>query len=392
MLAHRMLGLKDSPTLALTAKVNQLRREGVDIIGFGAGEPDFDTPQPIIDAAVKAMQDGRTRYTAATGIPELKDAIGKKLREDNGLEYSRSEIVASVGAKHAIYNALSALASVGREVLFTIPYWVSYPPMCRLMGATPVTVPVKEENDFVLTVRDLERAATPRTKVLILNTPNNPTGAVYSRKNLEDIAEFCVDNEIFIISDEIYEKLCYDGEHVSIASLDESVRDITVTVNGFSKAYCMTGWRVGYSAAPEYITQAIAKAQAHSTSCITAFVQHAAIAALELNPDILDGMRSAFIERRNMTIQRLNDIPGIHCRKPKGAFYAFANVKELLGRTFGGKRIDTSIELAEYLLSEAKVAVVPGEAFGEEGFIRLSYCNSPMELERGIKRIRDALA
>jgi len=391
MLARRLDHIESSPTLAITARVAELRARGVDVIGFGAGEPDFPTPAPIVEAAVAALREGFTRYTPSRGIPELREAISRKLERDNGLAYAPDEIVVSCGAKHAMFNALMALCSEGDEVVVPAPYWVSYPHMARLAGAEPVIVPTSEDEDFKLTPAALEAALTPRTKAVIINSPANPTGAVYTRDELHALASLCVERKVWIISDEIYEKLLYEGEHHSVAALDPAFRDYTVTVNGVSKAYSMTGWRMGYSASPRTLSDAISRVQDHSTSCIASFVQKACIAAFELDDSVVDAMRAEFDKRRRRMVELLDGLPGVSCRMPHGAFYTFACIRRLIGRKIAGREVKSSMDFARVALDEARVAVVPGSAFGAEGYIRLSYAVSLDTIERGLARLAELL-
>ena len=388
MLSRRLDKINDSPTLALTVKVNQLRKSGVNIIGFGAGEPDFPTPKPIVEAAIKALRDGYTRYTASNGIPELRHSIAAKFRRDNHLHYDPNSIVVSNGAKHSLFNALMVLCNKGDEVIIQAPYWVSYPYMIRLTGAKPVIVNTSEAENFKLTPERLQDAITPKTKVFLLNSPNNPTGVTYSRSELIALGNVCLQHGIYIISDEIYEKLIYEGRHYSIAALDKRFREITVTVNGVSKVYCMTGWRMGYSGSPPRIADAIKRIQDHSTSCITSFVQKASIVALELGDGVVTDMKAEFNRRRKRMVELLNDIPGIKCYTPSGAFYAFANIEGLFGKVIDGKRVANCMSLAEIALEAAKVAVVPGSAFGVTGFLRLSYATSMQNIEEGLSRLK----
>ncbi|GAB4154270.1 MAG: pyridoxal phosphate-dependent aminotransferase [Planctomycetota bacterium] len=393
MLARRLAKLENSPTLGLTAKINAMTRQGIDVVSFGAGEPDFPTPAPIVETAVQALREGFTRYTATVGIPSLRAAVSEKLKRDNGLDYPIENIVVSVGAKHALFNTIMACVDPGDTVLIVRPFWVSYPYMVRLAGAVPIMVDAHEHNDFVLDPSDLEKAILEHSpRALILNSPNNPTGAVYPRDVLEAIGDICVKHGVLIVSDEIYEKIVHDGEHVSIASMKQEFYDNTVTINGLSKAYCMTGWRMGYSASNKEIASAISKIQDHSTSGITSFVQKAAITALQLDDSVLVEMQQEFRRRRDRTVELLNGIPGITARSPKGAFYVMANVEKLLGTNMGGRVIEDSFTLAEVLLDEARVGVVPGTAFGVKGFIRLSYATSIERIEEGISRIRAFLS
>jgi len=373
-----------SPTLSLSAKVRELKKQGKKVISFTAGEPDFDTPIAIKEAAKKALDDGFTKYTPTTGIPELKERIAKKLKEENGLEYEAKEIIVSPGAKFVIFNALFTLLEEGDEVLLPSPYWVSYPEQIWMAGGKPVIVETKEEEGFKIRPEDLDKAKSERTRVLILNSPSNPTGVVYSREELARIAEWCVANDVFVISDEIYEKLVYDVEHISIA-IFPGMRERTLVVNGMSKTYSMTGWRIGYGAGPKELIEAMGRVQDHTTSNPTSFAQIGALYALDLVDEVRD-MVEAFRKRREILLDELRQIPNISCVTPMGAFYAFPNVSfymKKLGR-------DSTEELASYLLDKAGVAVVPGEGFGAKGYVRLSFAVSEEDIKEGLKRMKEA--
>lgn len=391
-LSKRVSGIKPSPTLAIEAKAKALKAQGVDIVGFGAGEPDLDTPENIKEAAIKAIRDGFTKYTPVAGIDELKDAIIEKFKRDNALTYERSEIIVSCGAKHSLYNIAQALFSPGDEVIIPAPYWVSYPDQAILNDAIPIIVKTEEENGFRVTPELLEKNITQKTKALILNTPSNPTGLCYDSNALEGLAEIIVKNKIFIISDEIYEKMVYDGfKHVSIASLGKEVKGLTLVVNGLSKSYAMTGWRIGYTAGPKEIISAMSNIQSQSTSNPTSIAQKAAVEALRGLQDSVKKMVEEFDRRRRYMVERLNKMDGVSCLMPKGAFYAFPNVSLLYGRGFDGRIIKDSSDMASYLLEEARVAVVPGEAFGADKYIRLSYATSLENIKKGLDRIEEAL-
>lgn len=360
------------------------------VIGFGAGEPDFDTPSHIKEAAKKAMGEGFTKYTPASGIKELKEAICKKLKEDNNLEYSPQEILISCGAKHSTFNAILALCNEGDEVLLPSPYWVSYPQMLKVIGAKLLILKTTQKNNFKLTPQQLQESITPKTKLLILNSPSNPTGMVYTKEELLSISEVLVKRDIFCISDEIYEKIIYDGGvHVSIASLGPEMKKLTVVINGVSKSYSMTGWRIGYAADPEEIIQAMGNLQSHSTSCPTSISQKAALAALEGDKQPLYNMVAEFSKRRDYMVERLNSINCVSCLRPQGAFYVFVDFSKIIGKSLGGKKIKDSITLAEILLEEAKVATVPGLAFGVDGYLRLSFATSMEDIIEGLRRTED---
>lgn len=391
-LAKRAGLVSPSLTLAITAKVKEMREKGVDVIGFGAGEPDFDTPPHIKEEAKKAIDDGFTKYTPSSGIKELKEAISKKFKEDNGLNYNLSQIIISCGAKQCLYNAIQVICEEGDEVILPSPYWVSYIEQIKLSGAVPRILETKEEDGFKINPRILSSCITPKTKLLILNSPNNPTGAVYSKDELKSIAEIAVKNNIHIISDEIYEKIIYEAKHTSIASLNPEIKDLTIVINGVSKTYSMTGWRIGYAGGKEEIIKAMSNLQSHSTSNPTSFAQKGALAAISGPQDSVIKMRSEFKKRRDYMIKKLNQIPGISCTKPSGTFYLFPNVSGILGRSFNKEKIRNSLDLTEFLLKEAKVAVVPGVAFGAENYIRLSYATSMDNIIKGVDRLKKAIS
>jgi len=392
ILSSRARSLKPSPTLAINAKAKAMQTQGIHVISFGAGEPDFDTPENIKRAAVKAIEEGFTKYTPVGGIDELKDAIIQKFQRDNQLTYKRSQILVSCGGKHSFYNLAQALFDQGDEVIIPAPYWVSYPPMVELADATPVIVKTKEENGFRLTPEDLKKAITPKTKALILNSPSNPTGGAYPKEDLEKIAEIVLSKHLFVISDEIYEKIVYDDfKFVSIASLSEEVKSRTIIVHGVAKTYAMTGWRIGYTAGPEEIISAMNNIQSQSTSNPTSIAQKASVEALMGPQEDVKKMVKAFNERRNYIVDRLNKIKGVTCFKPLGAFYVFPNFSSYYGRSYQGKRISNSTELADYFLDVAKVAVVPGVEFGDDAFERLSFATSLENIKEGLDRIEEAL-
>ena len=389
-LAQRALNVTPSVTLSIDAKAKQMVAQGIDVVGFGVGEPDFDTPINIADAGVNAIRKGFTRYTPASGTLELRQAICDKLKQDNGLEYSPAEIVVSNGAKHSIYNILLALCDEGDEVIIPAPYWVSYTEMVKMASGTPVVIEALEADDFKVSPAQIEAAITPRTKALMLNSPSNPTGMVYNREELQAIADLCVKHEIYVIADEIYEKLVYDeAEHVSIAALGAEIKNLTIVVNGMSKAYAMTGWRIGYTASNLELAKAMSSLQSHATSGPNAIAQKASVEALRGPQDAIDMMLTEFSSRRLRMVEIINDIPGLSCRTPKGAFYVMANVSGLFGKTLGGEVIKDDVHLATILLEKAHVAVVPGSAFGSGDFMRLSYATSMEKIEEGLKRIRD---
>lgn len=385
-LSERIKKIKPSPTLAITAKANELKSKGVDIISFGAGEPDFDTPDYVKEGAVRALKEGKTKYSPAGGIPELRKALSERIKEKNNIEYKPSEIVVCPGAKMGLYEIFAVLLNPGDEVIVPAPYWVSYTEQIVINDGVPKIVDLSEENGFVLTVDHIKDAVTPKTKALVLNTPSNPTGAVIPKRELERIAQFCLERNIAIISDECYEEFAYDEEHVSIGSLSKEVRDITFTVSAFSKSYSMTGWRLGWVAAPEQFAKAIVDMQSQTISNPTTFIQYGALEALKDKGEFPAKMRAEFIKRRNYIVDALNSIEKVNCIMPQGAFYAFPNVAY-----YTQNRFKNDLELTEYLLEEAKVAVVPGSAFGKEGYIRLSYATSMENIQKGVERIKLAL-
>ena len=387
-LSKRISQISPSVTLAITAKAKQMKAEGFNIIGFGAGEPDFDTPSHIKNAAKVAIDAGFTKYTPASGTKELKEAVCKKFKIDNDLDYKPEKILISCGAKHSLYNAIVAICSEGDEVIIPSPYWVSYPEMVKASGAMPVILKATKKNNFKILPIQLREAITPKTKLFILNSPSNPTGMIYSKDELQEIAQILVEKGIYCISDEIYEKIIYDGQkHVSIASVNDKIKNITIVINGVSKAYSMTGWRIGYAAGPKEIIKAMSNLQSHSTSNPTSIAQMAALAALEGTQEPVSIMVSEFKKRRDYIVERLNSIEGVSCIKTQGAFYVFPDVSKLFGKSFNGKEIKDSMSLTELLLNEAKVAVIPGVAFGSDENLRLSYASSIDNIEEGLNQI-----
>ena len=392
VLSDRVKSLKPSPTLAINAKAKSMQAQGIQVISFGAGEPDFDTPDNIKKAAKKAIDDGFTKYTPVGGIDELKDAIINKFKRDSQLTYKRSEILVSCGGKHSFYNLAQAIFGQGDEVLVPAPYWVSYPPMVSLAGGSPVIVATTEKNEFKIPPEDLRNAITPRTKALILNSPSNPTGSAYTKKELEKIAEIAISKNFLVISDEIYEKIVYDGfQFMSIASLSEEMRKKTIIVHGVAKTYAMTGWRIGYTAGSEEIISAMNNIQSQSTSNPTSIAQKASVEALAGPQDEVGKMVAAFAQRRNYIVDRLNKMAGVSCYKPAGAFYVFPNFSSYYGKSYQGKKIENSTHLADFFLDVARVAVVPGVEFGADPFERLSYATSMEDIKEGLNRIEEAL-
>lgn len=390
-ISNKLKSIQPSVTLAITAKAKSLKAQGIDIIGFGAGEPDFRTPKHIRDAAINAIENESIGYTAASGMESLKKAICDKLKRDNNLEYTQDQIVVSNGAKHSLFNTLSAICNPGDEVIVPNPYWVSYPELVRLVDANPVFVECPEEAEFKYTVEALEAAITDKTKAIILNTPNNPTGTAYKEEDLKAIADLAVKHNIYVISDEIYEKLLYEGTHTSIASFNQDIKDLTIVVNGVAKAYAMTGWRIGYTACNKEIAKAMSNFQSHATSNPNTIAQYATIAALNGPEETLNEMVNAFKERRDFMVEKINSIENLSCLKPQGAFYVMVNISKLIGKTINGKAINNSIDFADYLLDDAKVAVVPGIGFGNDNYIRLSYATSLDNIKEGLNRIEKAI-
>lgn len=391
-LSRKAQNVSPSITLSIDSKAKQMKADGINVISFGVGEPDFTTPQNIKDAAIEAIRKGFTTYTPASGLPQLKQAICAKLKAENNLEYKPENIVVSNGAKHSLYNIFQAICNPGDEVIIPVPYWVSYPDMVKMADANPVFVNCTEENEFKIKRDDLLKAITTKTKAIILNSPSNPTGSVYTKSELEEIAKIAIEHNIFIVADEIYEKLTYEGEkHISIASLNDQIKDLTIVVNGMSKGYAMTGWRIGYTASHTTIAKAMGNMQSHATSNPNTIAQHASIEGLTGDQSSVEEMRIAFDERRKYMVQRINEIKGLSCITPKGAFYVMMNIKQLIGTTIKGIVINSSMDLSELLLEHANVAVVPGIAFGTDEFIRLSYATSLENIREGLNRIDNIL-
>jgi aspartate aminotransferase len=392
VLSNRAKSLKPSPTLAINAKAKSMQAQGIHVISFGAGEPDFDTPENIKQAAKKALDEGFTKYTPVGGIDELKDAIIMKFKRDSGLSYKRSEVLVSCGGKHSFYNLAQAIFDQGDEVIVPAPYWVSYPPMVSLAEGSPVIAETTEKNEFKITPGDLKKTITTKTKALIINSPSNPTGSAYSKKELEKIAEIALSKNIFVISDEIYEKIVYDEfQFTSIASLSEEMKKRTIIVHGVAKTYSMTGWRIGYTAGSEEIIAAMNNIQSQSTSNPTSIAQKASVEALIGPQSEVEKMVSAFSQRRNYIVDRLNKMRGVSCYKPMGAFYVFPNFSSYYGKAYQGKKIENSTHLADYFLDAAKVAVVPGVEFGADSFERLSFATSMENIKEGLDRVEEAL-
>ena len=391
-LNYRIGLIEPSMTQGISAKAKDMCASGIDVLTFSAGEPDFDTPENIKKAAIKAIEEGFTKYTAAGGINELKDAIIAKEKRKNGLDYKRAEICVSVGAKHSLYNICSVMLEKGDEVIIPAPYWVTYEAIVKINEATPVIVKTKEENNFVLDKHELEKAVTENTKMILLNNPSNPTGATYEKEDLQFIADLAEKHNIWIVSDEIYEDIVFDGyEPVSIATLSEYAKEKTLIVNGMSKSYSMTGWRIGYTCGDAQIISAMTKLQSQSTSNPTSIAQIAAVEALNGSQDSVAMMREKFEERRDYIVKALNEMDNISCVKPKGAFYVFPNVSKYYGKEYNGRKINNSMDFSMVLLEEANVAVVPGIAFGDDDFVRISYATDLDTIKRGMQALKEFL-
>jgi aspartate aminotransferase len=382
-----------SLTLAMNTKAKQMRAKGIDVISFAAGEPDFTTPEHVKEAGRKAIDGNKTYYTPASGIIELKEIVAQKLKKENGLDFTTDEITINSGAKHSVFNALAVLVENGDEVIVPSPYWVSYSEMVRILGADFRTIETTEKTGFKITPKDLEKVFSDRTKVVLLNSPNNPTGAVYNEKEINAIAEYLEDKDIVIIADEIYEKIVYDGNvHVSIAAYSDKIKSKTVIVNGVSKAFSMTGWRIGYAAGPAEVIGAVNKLQGHTSGNPTSISQWASVAALQQESSFIIGWVSEFKKRKDYIVKKLNDCKPITCADPEGAFYVFPNVSGLYGSTLKGNKINDSVDLADYLLNVGKIAVVPGKAFGADNYIRISFATSMDNIIEGIKRLEGCLS
>ncbi|MHB9029122.1 MAG: pyridoxal phosphate-dependent aminotransferase [Candidatus Latescibacterota bacterium] len=391
-LSPNVLKIKPSITLAVTARANAMKAQGIDVIPLSAGEPDFGTPKHIADAAIEAIREGFTKYTPTSGIPDLKKAICDKFRRDNGLHYTPSQVIVNNGAKHSDFLAIFVLIGPGDEVIIPAPYWVSYPDMTLLAGGTPVIIEGKPENGLKITPRQLRDAITPKTKLVILNTPSNPTGMIYTEKELRELAEVIVEAGIYVLSDEIYEKLVYDGNrHVSIGSLSEEIFQRTITVNGVSKAYSMTGWRIGYTAGPEEIIRAMDAVQSQETSNPASISQKAALAGLTGPEDFIAEMVTEYDRRRRYMAGRLNGMPGVTCLLPEGAFYVFPDVSAAYGRSYKGKLIVGSVVFCDYMLTEHKIALIPGAGFGADRHVRFSYATSMANIEKALDRFEAGL-
>ncbi len=388
ILSKKAKQIQPSITLAITAKAKAMKAEGIDVIGFGAGEPDFNTPENIQNAAIDAIRKGFTKYTPASGTIELKKAIIDKFNKDNNLKYETSQIIVSSGAKQSLANTFSATLNPGDEVIVPIPYWVSYPELIKLADGVPVFVETSEENSFKYTIEALRNAMTEKTKMILLNSPNNPTGTVYTKEELIAIAELAKEKDILILSDEIYEKLIYgDTNHISIASLSQDAYNRTIVINGVSKTYSMTGWRIGYAAASEEIVKLMSNIQSHTTSNPNSIAQYASVAALEGDEEQMNNMVAEFKRRREYMVNKINSINGVSCINPEGAFYVMMNISKIFGKKCNKNEIKDSISFSEQLLDKEKVAVIPGIGFGVDNYVRLSYATSMENIERGLDRI-----
>lgn len=391
-LSNKAKQINSSITLEITAKAKELKEDGINVVSFGAGEPDFNTPDNIIKAAIKAMNEGKTKYTPASGILELRKAICKKFKDDNNLEYKPNQIVVSTGAKQSLANAFMAILNKGDEVIIPVPYWVSYPELVKLADGVPVLVKTKKENDYKYSIEELRKVVSSKTKAILINSPNNPTGSIYSKEDLLEIASFAKENDLIIISDEIYEKLIYDNEkHISIASLSKDAYERTIVINGLSKSYAMTGWRVGYSACSEEIAKLMGNIQSHVTSNINSISQYSAIEALEGPQDSIKFMIVEFERRRNYMIDRIEKVNGLSFIKAKGAFYIMVDVSNFYGKSIKGNIIENSLDFSKSILKEENLAVIPGIAFGLDNYIRLSYATSMEIIEEGLNRLESYL-
>lgn len=383
--SDKISNIAPSITLAIDAKLKQMLADGIKVYGFGVGEPDFDTPRYIRDAAIEAVEKGMTRYTAAQGTMELRKAICEKMKRDHGLVYSPNQVIASSGAKHSLSNTFAAILNSGDEVIVPVPYWVSYTEIIKLNDGVPVLVPTKKENSFKMTKEELLAAITPKTKAILINSPSNPTGVVYNEEELRDIAEVAVANNLFVVSDEIYEQLTYDGKkHVSIASLGEEIKELTIVINGMSKAYAMTGWRLGYACGNEKLVKAMASVQSHAVSHPSSITQYASAVALNGPQEDVHKMVEQFDKRRVFMYERLSKIEGLKCLMPEGAFYVYVDISTYMNKKLCGQLIKSSLDFAQIMLEKGHVAVIPGAAFGTDQFIRFSYATSLENIEKGL--------
>ena len=390
-LSKKISAVSPSSTLAIDSKFKAMKAEGIDVVGFGAGEPDFDTPDYIKEAAIRAIQEGKTKYTPASGTLELRKAICEKFARENGLIYTPDQIIVSNGAKHALVNTFMAILNPGDEVIVPAPFWVSYPEMVKIADGVPVILYTKEEDSFKFTAQQFEETITDKTRAIILNSPSNPTGMVYTEEELKAIAEVAVKHNIYVISDEIYEHLIYEGKHVSIASFNDDIKDLTIIINGVSKTYAMTGWRIGYSAANKEVTKIMANLQSHASSNPNSIAQAATVAALSGGYEEIEAMKKEFAARRNYMVERINSIDGLSASMPQGAFYVLMNISKIKGKTLAGVTINTSDDLANVLLEKAKLALVPCSGFGADDYMRWSYATSMENIKEGIDRLENFL-
>ena len=388
-ISEKFKSVSPSSTLAITAKFNEMKANGIDVVGFGVGEPDFDTPDHIKEAAIKAINNGFTKYTPASGTKELKEAGVRKFKRDNNLDYGIENIVISNGAKHSLMNALGAILNPGDEVIIPTPYWLSYPEMVKLNDGVPVFIKATEEENFVVSAEKIEKTITPKTRAIIINTPSNPTGMIYSEDVLREIA---VKNDIYVVSDEIYEHLIYEGKHVSIASFNDEIKNLTIIINGLSKTYAMTGWRIGYTASEASLAKAMSSVQSHATSNPNSIAQKAAVAALDGSMESVMVMKNEFEKRKTYMAKRINSIDGVSCLEPKGAFYIMMNISALIGKSYNGKTITDGSTFAEIFLDEALVSVVPCKDFDSEIHVRWSYATSMENIIEGLNRLEEFVA
>ena len=391
-ISTKIKNIKPSPTIAISSLAGEMKRKGINVINFSAGQPDFPTPENIKEAGIQAIRNNHTKYTPAPGIPEIRDAICRKLKRDNDLEYTPDQVIVSSGGKQSVYLAMQVLLEEGDEAIIISPYWVSYPPQVSLTGAKPVIINTTIENDFKTTAEEIEKYIADKTQILILNSPNNPTGSLFIKDELEEIAELCVRKNIFVVTDEIYEQLTYDNQKaVSIASLNDDIKKITLTINGASKSFSMTGWRLGYAAGPKEVVGAMTKLQSQLDTHAVSISQYATIEALDNGAESTRKMRESFDERRKYVVKRLNEIDGIKTNVPKGAFYIFPQVSAYYGKKHNGSLINDSVSFCKYMLEEMKIALVPGSAFGDDNCLRFSYAASMEDIKNGIDRLEEGL-
>jgi len=391
MISRKAKSISPSPTLAIDSKFKEMKAKGIDVVGFGAGEPDFNTPKHICEAAVKAMYDGKTKYTPAAGTMAMRESVCEKFRRENNLEYEPSQIVVSNGAKHSLVNTFMAICDPGDEVIVPAPFWVSYTEMIKIADGVPVILQTKEERGFKATAEEYEAMITDKTRAIVLNSPSNPTGMIYTEDELRAIAEVAVRHNVYVVSDEIYEHLIYEGKHTSIASFGEDIKNLTIIINGVSKTYAMTGWRIGYTASNKEIAKAMSSIQSHATSNPNSIAQEAAIAALDGGLDCVEEMKKEFVKRRDYMVDKINSIEGVSCSKPNGAFYIMMNISQLIGKTFYGTEIKNADDFAELFLEHAKVAVVPGTGFAAPEYVRWSYATSMENCVEGLNRLENFL-